>query len=104
MRTYATEFPRITSADIPEFIRDTEWWRDDSWHNNSCPSFFNERTDVLVYVDASDVARREDPSAPRFIVQAIDRYADGNDVLAQWETDDETQLRALIADATGYGR
>ena len=63
-------------AEFPDFPADTmpaipQTWRDISWANEPCPCFAPSDS-LAVYVDFSDVAKREFAEGPRFIVVAME--------------------------------
>ena len=78
-RSYATEFPEFTPADIPAEFLDATQWEDMSWHNETCPRFVSRDTmthngmaaKVCVWVERINVADREDSSFPRFGVELV---------------------------------
>lgn len=66
--TYTTEFPDFPAADMP---RVPAYWRDTSWHNDTCPSFEFGR--FRIFIDYADPAMREFPGdADRFSVHDND--------------------------------
>jgi hypothetical protein len=75
-RTYASEFPDFTAADIPAELLDATQWEDMSWHNEICPRFvtrdtvqsLGETCHICVWVERVNPADREDESLPRFSV------------------------------------
>lgn len=70
--TYQTEFPDFPASDMPPL---PEGFTDSSWHNDACPSITNEALRMLVYIDYSDIEKREeqgDEDCPRFIVHPLD--------------------------------
>ena len=78
-RTYATEFPDFTSADIPAALLDATQWVDMSWHNEACPRFYSvatltyngEPARVCVWVEKENPEDREEASYPRFGVELV---------------------------------
>ena len=78
-RTYATEFPDFTSADIPAELLDATQWVDMSWHNEACPRFYSvatltyngEPARVCVWVEKENPEDREEASYPRFGVELV---------------------------------
>ena len=78
-RSYATEFPDFTPADIPAELLDPTQWVDMSWHNETCPRFYSvatltyngEPARVCVWVEKTKAEDREDPSHPRFGVELV---------------------------------
>ena len=63
--SYRTEFPDYLPSDIPNVFLSGEW-TDESWHNNSCPSFANGRCEV--FVEPLNPSDRDIPECPRFSV------------------------------------
>jgi hypothetical protein len=78
-RSYATEFPEFTAADIPAELLDATQWVDMSWHNETCPRFYSvatltykgEPARVCVWVEKANPAEREDATHPRFGVELV---------------------------------
>ena len=78
-RSYATEFPDFTVADIPVEFLDASQWVDISWHNEASPRFISHDTltrngmtaRVCIWVERVNVEDREDPSFPRFCVELV---------------------------------
>ncbi len=78
-RTYLTEFPDFTAADIPAELLDASQWTDMSWHNETCPRFYSvhtltyngEQARVCVWVERVNPEEREDASHPRFGVELV---------------------------------
>lgn len=74
--TYQTEFPDFAEGDIPTVFLAPPW-RDESWHNEACPSFSRalpsdpERR-IFVFVDYVDPAKREFAEGPRYSVRIDD--------------------------------
>lgn len=76
MRTYKTEFPHFTAADMPALPAGLV---DVSWHNDACPSFeiFHRAEGdssafefVRLWVAEADAAKREFPEGKRFMITA----------------------------------
>lgn len=67
-RTYTSEFPDFPPADMPAIPAD---WQDESWHNDSCPSFYAPGKGVRVFVDYADPDLRDIPDMPRFSVHRV---------------------------------
>lgn len=64
----ATAFPDYPASDLPAIPSD---WRDDSWHNDTCPRFTvgNDRGRfVTVWIDYKNPHDREIAESPRFSV------------------------------------
>jgi hypothetical protein len=78
-RTFVSEFPDFTAADIPAEFLDATQWVDMSWHNEGCPRFYSvatvtyegEMARICVWVDKANPEDREDPSIPRFGVELV---------------------------------
>lgn len=72
--TYKTEFPDFPDADIPPVFLAAPW-RDQSWHNDACPSFarpLGDGKEVHVYVDYVDESARDICGEGRFCVSLTD--------------------------------
>ena len=93
-RTFRSEFPDFTDADIPAELLDTANWTDMSWHNELCPRFASVDTvqslgkpyRVCVWVEKLDPSDREDDSLPRFSVSLV--TPDDCDVPDAWASTD----------------
>lgn len=80
---FREEFPDYAPDSLPPI---PPTWRDQSWHNDSCPCW-NTDTGLLVYVDYADVAEREHNNAfCRFMVMADPEIHNHSDLL--FESDD----------------
>lgn len=66
--SYRTEFPREM---WPEFEVPADW-QDQSYSNDTCPSFYVAARGACIYVDAVDPADRTAPTDPRFTVYVYD--------------------------------
>lgn len=73
-RTYITEFPSFAGDDACVRLLQAGW-RDDSWHNDACPSFLSPSATVKVFVAEIDPSEREVDCGGRFSLYTID--ADG---------------------------
>jgi len=67
--TFQTEFPDFPAADMPKM---PAGFRDDSFRNDTCPSFGSDVLCVSIFVDYADVAMREFSEGSRFVVKALD--------------------------------
>lgn len=63
---YAREFPAFPAAAMPALGKE---WRDDSWHNDSCPSFHNDALGLKLWIDWPDECDRMLEGGARFMVQ-----------------------------------
>lgn len=88
--TFREEFPDFDPTAMPAIPAN---WRDQSWHNDSCPSF-NAGNGRVVFIDFADAAQREFPDISRFTVHADPEIADSNDVL--FESDDWAAVLAFV--------
>jgi hypothetical protein len=90
----AKEFPEYDQATLPD-IPDS--WVDTSWHNDTCPSFFNEDAKLTIHIDFAKPIEREFPgSEGRFIVMVSTAENDGpNDLL---QTNDWQAVLDLVAE------
>lgn len=94
MTTFQTEFPDFPAADFPAL---PEGFTDSSWGNDACPSMINEAIRLHIFVDYLDPAKRNfGGEQPRFQVAALDENGSftGEDSLL--DTDDWTEVLALI--------
>jgi hypothetical protein len=90
VRTFLTEFPDFSAADIPAELLDASRWSDVSWHNELCPRFVSVATYQslgqtcrgCVWVDHQSPELREEDSLPRFSVTLV--TADDCDVPEAW--------------------
>lgn len=46
-------------------------FKDETWRNDTCPSFVDERTGLILYVDHPDPGEREIPECPRFTLRQM---------------------------------
>jgi hypothetical protein len=76
--TYQTEFPDFTlDFAVPAgFV-------DQSWRNDSCPCWVNDRRRLIFSADYADPAMREIPEGDRFMVMPV---TDSNSVYGQFAT------------------
>jgi len=79
--TYRDEFPDFDPATMPAI---PAHWRDQSWHNDSCPCF-NTGNGKIVFVEFADPAVREFPETARFTVHTDPETSNSNDVLFESE-------------------
>lgn len=89
--TYQIEFPDFDPATLPAI---PPHWRDQSWHNDACPSF-NAGNGLVVFTDFADPALREFPDGSRFTVHSDPELTNGNDVLL--ESDNWADVLAFVA-------
>lgn len=89
--TFRKEFPDYDAATLPA-IPDS--WTDQSWHNDTCPSFCTGNG-VVVFVDYGDTAKREFSDGVRFTVHTDPEMTNSNDVLL--ETDDWAAVLTFVA-------
>jgi hypothetical protein len=64
----AAEFPDFDLSTLPAVPAE---WRETSWHNDTCPSFMayeQGETQIRVFVDYADTAKREHADGQRFVV------------------------------------
>lgn len=95
---FKTAFPHMAD-DIPA-IPDS--WKDSSWHNDACPSFYvmeggagdSNYKSARVWICESDAAEREFPEMPRFQLS----YENGeSDFFVGLATDNFAQLVEYVA-------
>lgn len=90
--------PLSVSNQFPDYplptLPDTSGMRDCSWHNDTCPSF--RKGEFIVWVDWPNDADREVPGGHRFIVCRLDDEGCLNDEEPVLETDDWTEVRAIL--------
>jgi hypothetical protein len=55
MKDWWIEFPDFPVEDMPTLPED---WADDSWHNDACPSFVNEKLKAAIFIDYRDPEMR----------------------------------------------
>lgn len=91
MTDYRTEFPDFPPETMPAI---PEGWTDQSWHNDSCPSFDTGKG-VSVFIDFAEVQKREhELDGPRFSVMS-DPNKDGIPV-EELSTDDWAEVLAFV--------
>lgn len=80
--TWDTEFGSEYAIEQPilDWFKE-KGFRDDSWHNNICPSFLLQQAEtddyvVEIFVDAQNPKERESSIGPRFSVHWFDDYGD----------------------------
>lgn len=56
--SFASEFPNFPAADMPPL---PDGFKDSSWHNDSCPSYYSEALGLHVFIDYVDHAKRDIP-------------------------------------------
>lgn len=88
--TYQTEFKDFDPATMPAIPAGFD---DVSWHNDTCPSFMNEASGLIIFVDYANPAEREFPETPRFTLGTWDDGNTGNDIVS---TDDWQEVIAHI--------
>jgi hypothetical protein len=88
--TYREEFPDFDPATMPSI---PAGWTDQSWHNDTCPSFYTSNGKV-VFVDFADVSLREWQDGKRFNVKVDPEIADFNEFLL--ETDDWQEVLKFV--------
>lgn len=88
MANYRTEFPDF-DYELPVI----EGFRDESWHNDTCPNISNGR--LTVWCDYADASLREFPDStyPRFNVTTAEMDNGG---MSLFETDDVAALVAWL--------
>jgi len=70
MATWREEFPDFPVEDMIDI---PQGFVDQSWHNDTCPCFDNERAGLRLWVDYKDKAQREMPNvSSRFLLTDID--------------------------------
>jgi len=75
--SYREEFPDFDPADMPAI---PDGFDDVSWHNDTCPSFLNDRAGLIIFVDFADPDRREFPECPRFTLGVWDGGSTGESI------------------------
>lgn len=76
--TYTKEFPDFQTNAMPEL---PQGFFDQSWHNDTMPSFTNEKLGLKVWIDYAEPERREDPSGKRFALQQVSDDDESEDLL-----------------------
>lgn len=89
--TYQTEFPDFDPATMPAIPAGFD---DVSWHNDACPSFQNEASGLIIFIDYADKSLSELPSVPRFSLSEIDPEEEGDTGIAA--SDDWSEIQAHI--------
>jgi hypothetical protein len=90
--TYQTEFPDFDASTMPEIPAD---FVDCSWHNDTCPSFYNEKLSMYIYVDYADKLLREFKESERFGLAVIGN--DNDEVIFETSSDDYDYILSNIA-------
>lgn len=88
--TYQTEFPDFEPSTMPQI---PAGWTDQSWHNDSCPSF-NTDADAIVYIDYLNPQDREIPEGERFVVLTDPEFTDNTQTV--FGADDWNAVLAYI--------
>ncbi len=89
--SYQKEFPDFDPATMPAIPRGFD---DVSWHNDACPSFQNEASGLIIFIDYADKSLSELPSVPRFSLSEIDPEEEGDTGIAA--SDDWSEIQAHI--------
>ena len=89
--TYQIEFPNFDASAMPEIPAD---FVDCSWHNDVCPSFYNEKLRMTLYVDYADKLLREFTDSERFTLTVIDN---DYEVIFETSSDDYDFILSTIA-------
>lgn len=92
--SFRTEFPDFPADAIPAL---PVGFADQSWHNDTCPSFHHEGADLTVYIDYPDADMRELPEGERFNLHTT--KDDDTEVLLS--TDDWSVMVDFIAKRIG---
>jgi hypothetical protein len=108
MRTWETEFGE--EWDVPHEI--TARLADESWHNDTCPSFTLDLEDgdtLRLWVDHPDVSRREIPELKRYTLvrESVERtVTDGGRTVGEEDVREELlatdDLRELLSALSEY--
>lgn len=85
------EFPDFKPAEMPDI---PEGWEDQSWHNDTCPSFL--ANGLRVFIDYADPAQRELPDTPRFSVSREPTEAENYTHDAELQTDDWSEVLRFV--------
>lgn len=105
MSGYRTEFPSFgVMPEVADLI--ARGYTDESWHNDSAPTFIAPDLKTRVWIEHADPAQREYPDGPRFGVEAghysHEAYAPTFDLDIVHAGDDWAEvLRIVDARATG---
>src|SRR5688572_30019059 len=73
-------FTDFDLADLPAIP--AEGWEDNSWCNNTCPSFYVADAEVEVFINYADPARREIGGSTRFSVLSTAAATLNHDLLS----------------------
>lgn len=91
MRTIKTEFPRYPKLDVTlpaGFV-------DESWHNETCPGFFNAALSLRLWIDYPNMEDREIQGFGRFsLVHEIEYGSDMREIVS---TDNWQEILEAIA-------
>ena len=97
-RTIASEF-NVDLYSVPAIVK-TNDWQDESWHNDTCPSFFNEKLMLKLWLEADDPKDREfEPgqmSSKKYSLLTVNNDQEHVDLIV--ETDDLAVLEKAIND------
>lgn len=88
MKKYSAEF-NMNNHTVPSFITSEHGWEDNSWHNDVCPKFFNEKLNLCLWVGDNEKKHTEN----LYSVQLFDKLEEGNDIFA---TDSPNALLVFI--------
>ena len=90
--SFKREFPNFDPATMPEI---PSGFTDSSWHNDICPSFYDEARKLRLFINYLDPEERELPFK-RFIVDRFDQWTDTEGVLLL-ETEDWNEVLNFIS-------
>jgi hypothetical protein len=94
--SYRTEFPSFPENGIPVEILHNEEWNDNSWHNDTCPSFVHVGGRAYLFVEYPNKADREYPESSRFTVYCLDDTG-CLDEMGAFGTDDLSAALAFVS-------
>lgn len=83
---------------VPHFITIETGWEDISWHNDSCPRFFNSELGVILCIETNNPEDREYHGSPRLILEEHtgNQYDGFEFVQTLYECDMEESLRIFV--------
>lgn len=96
---FRKEFPGFDPATMPAL---PEGFVDISWHNDACPSFFDPKAGLRLFVDYEDPAERELTRGFRFSLHTCDEAGDFLEPVL--DSNDWAAILAAIANAREAGR
>ena len=94
--TYQTEFPDFASDTMPPI---PQGFVDQSWSQDTCPTFVDETRKLTLWVDFADTEAREHPDSTRFTLCRYGFKQGQFYVTDVYATDDWQEIIQAIASA-----